>query len=77
MCLSLLQVGADHLDVKIDTVVDAMARLLSAIVGRTPRFRVLHVLMFSALDAAAEICTVPRLQHYTEHLMCACLQKPC
>lgn len=36
------QVGADHLDVKIDTVVDAMAKLLSVIVGRTPRFRVLH-----------------------------------
>lgn len=35
------QVGADHLDVKIDIVVEAMAQLLSSIVGRTPRFRVL------------------------------------
>ncbi|CAL8465594.1 g5130 [Coccomyxa elongata] len=33
------QVGADHLDVKIDRVVDAMAHLLSSIIGRTPRFR--------------------------------------
>lgn len=36
----ILQIGADHLDVRIDTVVDAMARLLTTIVGRTPRFRV-------------------------------------
>lgn len=42
------QVGADHLDVKIDTVVDAMAMLLSTIVGRTPRFRVLHFLVISS-----------------------------
>ena len=34
------QIGADHLDVKIDAVVGAMASLLSSIVGRTPRFRV-------------------------------------
>lgn len=46
------QVGADHLDVKIDTVVDAMAMLLSIIVGRTPRFRVLHFLVISRLDHA-------------------------
>ncbi len=43
---------------KIDTVVDAMAKLLSVIVGRTPRFRVLHNPMTSALcsvaDAASE-----------------------
>jgi hypothetical protein len=36
----VLQIGADHLDVKIDAVVSAMASLLSSIVGRTPRFRV-------------------------------------
>ena len=46
------QVGADHLDVKIDTVVDAMAMLLSTIVGRTPRFRVLHFLGISTLHHA-------------------------
>lgn len=34
------QIGADHLDVKIDTVVNAMAALLSGIIGHTPRFRV-------------------------------------
>ncbi len=40
MLVWALQVGADHLDVKIDRVVDAMALLLSSIIGHTPRFRV-------------------------------------
>lgn len=34
------QVGADHLDVKIDMAVEAMARLFTVITGRTPRFKV-------------------------------------
>ena len=38
LCMS--QIGADHLDVKIDPVVNAMAALLSGIIGHTPRFRV-------------------------------------
>ncbi len=35
-----MQIGADHLDVKIDTVVDAMVKLFAVITGRTPIFRV-------------------------------------
>ena len=35
-----LQVGADHLDVKIDSVVAAMAALFAVITGRRPAFRV-------------------------------------
>ena len=31
-----MQIGADHLDVKIDPVVNAMAVLLSGIIGHTP-----------------------------------------
>ena len=34
------QVGADHLDVRIDSAVDALAALFATITGRTPRFRV-------------------------------------
>ena len=34
------QIGADHLDVKVDIVIDAMAKLFEVITGRTPRFRV-------------------------------------
>jgi NAD+ synthase (glutamine-hydrolysing) len=34
------QIGADHLDVKLDSAVSAMAQLFSLITGRTPRFRV-------------------------------------
>lgn len=34
------QIGADHLDVRIDSVVDAMAQLFATITGFTPRFRV-------------------------------------
>jgi NAD+ synthase (glutamine-hydrolysing) len=34
------EVGADHLDVKIDLVVAAMTRLFAMITGRTPRFAV-------------------------------------
>jgi len=37
MCV---QVGADHLDVKVDSVVAAMAQLFALITGRTPRFGV-------------------------------------
>lgn len=33
------QIGADHLDVKVDIVIDAMAKLFEMITGRTPRFR--------------------------------------
>ncbi len=40
ICMCTLQIGADHLDVKIDPVVNAMASLLSGIIGHTPRFRV-------------------------------------
>ena len=36
------QIGADHLDVKVDIVIDAMAKLFEVITGRTPRFRVCH-----------------------------------
>ena len=35
-----MQIGADHLDVKMDLVVDAMAKLFSVITGKTPRFKV-------------------------------------
>lgn len=38
-CIAL-QIGADHLDVKIDSVVEAMANLFAFIIGRTPKFRV-------------------------------------
>ena len=38
------QIGADHLDVKIDAVVDAMAKLFATITGFTPRFRVAALL---------------------------------
>ena len=34
------QVGADHLDVRIDSVVEAMALLFATITGFTPHFRV-------------------------------------
>lgn len=34
------EIGADHLDVKVDTAVDAMARLFAVITGRSPRFKV-------------------------------------
>ena len=34
------QIGADHLDVKVDIVIDAMAKLFEMITGKTPRFRV-------------------------------------
>lgn len=34
------QVGADHLDVNVDGVVDAMAQLFATITGHVPRFRV-------------------------------------
>ena len=34
-----MQIGADHMDVKIDPVVNAMAMLLSGIIGHTPRFK--------------------------------------
>ena len=35
-----MQIGADHLDVKMDLVVDSMAKLFSIITGKTPRFKV-------------------------------------
>jgi len=38
------QIGADHLDVKLDSAVSAMAQLFSLITGRTPRFRVSQLL---------------------------------
>lgn len=39
------EIGADHLDVKIDQAVDAMAKLFAFITGRTPKFKVrLHIL---------------------------------
>lgn len=38
--LCLLQVGAYHLDVKIDMVVTAMIALFQTITGKIPRFRV-------------------------------------
>ena len=34
------QIGADHLDVKIDIVIEAMAKLFEMITGKSPRFRV-------------------------------------
>ena len=34
------QIGADHLDVNIDGVVDAMSHLFATITGHMPRFRV-------------------------------------
>ena len=34
------EIGADHLDVKVDTAIDAMAQLFAVITGRTPRFKV-------------------------------------
>ena len=33
------EIGADHLDVKIDQAVDAMAGLFAIITGRTPKFK--------------------------------------
>ena len=33
------EIGADHLDVKIDRAVDAMASLFAYITGRTPKFK--------------------------------------
>ena len=41
------QIGADHLDVKVDIVIDAMAKLFEMITGKTPKFRVklLHQLL--------------------------------
>ena len=33
------EIGADHLDVRIDQAVDAMAKLFAFITGRTPRFK--------------------------------------
>ena len=37
---SVAQIGAQHLDVRIDSAVDAMAALFATITGCTPRFRV-------------------------------------
>ena len=37
------QIGADHLDVKIDIVIEAMAKLFEMITGKSPRFRVSHL----------------------------------
>lgn len=34
------QIGADHMDVKIDLIVSAMTQLFAVITGKTPRFRV-------------------------------------
>lgn len=33
------EIGADHLDVKIDQAVDGMAKLFALITGRTPQFK--------------------------------------
>lgn len=59
------QIGADHLDVKIDLVIDAMAKLFEMITGRTPKFRVsLQILVgwaglgWAALRCAALCCAV-------------------
>ena len=46
------QIGADHLDVKIDIVIEAMAKLFEMITGKSPRFRVSFsaaVLCYAAL----------------------------
>ena len=48
------QIGADHLDVKIDAVVDAMAKLFATITGFTPQFRVC---------ASLQLTTVKRQEH--------------
>ena len=34
------EIGSDHLDVKVDSAVDAMSQLFAIITGRRPRFRV-------------------------------------
>lgn len=34
------EIGADHLQVKVDAVVDAMAKLFAVVTGRTPQFKV-------------------------------------
>jgi hypothetical protein len=47
------QIGSDHLDVKIDMAVTAMAQLFTVITGRTPRFRV------RILDHASSSWTIP------------------
>ena len=44
------QIGADHLDVKIDIVIEAMAKLFEMITGKSPRFRV------SIWDCCAVLC---------------------
>ena len=46
-------VGADHLDVNLDTVVDAMAHLFVAITGKTPRFKVPCWVCCSIVSATA------------------------
>jgi len=39
-------VGSDHLDVKIDTVVAALAALFGVITGKHPAFRVSRLTLF-------------------------------
>ena len=43
------EIGADHLDVKIDQAVDAMAKLFAFITGRTPKFKA-SLLSFPVYD---------------------------
>ena len=52
------QIGADHLDVKVDIVIDAMAKLFQIITGRTPKFRVnaLHNLVSRTLTGHQLAC---------------------
>ena len=51
------QIGADHLDVKVDLVIDAMAKLFEMITGRTPRFRVsIQMLVLCAALCRAVLC---------------------
>ena len=45
------EIGADHLDVKIDQAVEAMAKLFAFITGRTPKFKA-SLLDFACHDKA-------------------------
>ena len=47
------QVGADHLDVRIDSAVDALAALFATITGRTPRFRVRLPLLLTGCSSTS------------------------
>ena len=52
------EIGADHLDVKIDQAVDAMAKLFAFITGRTPKFKASLQALCSKNSLDEAICAV-------------------